>query len=90
MKRKLPPKKLDQLISLIEEHGLDWNISRYTLEGVTTYRASVSLPVASKLTEPKPASSKGEWKTPAEALADAYARYKASRFMPIVERMGLP
>ncbi|WP_138505509.1 hypothetical protein [Nostoc sp. PA-18-2419] len=90
MKKKLSPKKLDQLILMIEEHGLDWNISRYTKEGLSTYRASVSPPIASKVTEPKPTFSRGEWKTPVEALADAYARYKASRFMPIVEQMGLP
>jgi ribonuclease HI len=79
---KKTPKKLDQLISFIEEKGLDWSIGD---NDTSIYWAKVFLKCDNSKEESKLFSSRGTWETPIEALSDAYARYTASKYKPIFE-----
>jgi hypothetical protein len=89
MKKKLP-KKLEQLISFVEEQGLDWTVGRRSCGDISTYWAAVFRKRDTPEEEPKPFSSRGTWETPVEALSDAYGRYTASKYKPISEQMGFP
>ena len=83
------PKKLEQLISFVEEKGLDWTVGRRNC-GDTLYWAAVFRKPDTPEEEPEPFFSRGTWETPVEALSDAYARYTASKYKPISEQMGFP
>ncbi|MBD1903716.1 hypothetical protein NDI44_27390 [Trichocoleus sp. DQ-A3] len=92
IKKRLPPKKLEQLISFVEEQGLDWTVGRRGCGNTSTYWAAVVCKRDTPEEEPEAFSSKGTWETPVEALSDAYARYaaRASKYKPISEQMGFP
>lgn len=89
MKKRLP-KKLEQLISFVEEQGLDWTVGRRSCGDTSTYWAAIFRKRDTPEEEPEPFSSRGTWETPVEALSDAYARYTASKYKPISEQMGFP
>jgi len=89
MKKRLP-KKLEQLISFVEEQGLDWTVGRRSCGDTSTYWAAVFRKRDTPGEEPDSFSSKGTWEAPVEALSDAYARYTASKYKPISEQMGFP
>ncbi len=90
MKKRLP-KKLEQLISFVEEQGLDWTVGKRSCGDTSTYWAAV-FPKRDTPEEerPEPFSSRGTLETPVEALSDVYARYTASKYKPISEQMGFP
>jgi hypothetical protein len=87
MKKRLP-KKLEQLISFLEEQGLDWTVGRRSYGDTSTYWAAIFPSRDTPEEEPEPFSSRGTWETPVEALSDAHARYTASKYKPISEQMG--
>ncbi len=77
------PQKLEQLISFIEEQGLNWTIGKRSYGDTSTYWAAVFWKCDASGEESDLLSSRGTWETPVEALSDAYARYTASKYKPI-------
>lgn len=89
MKKKLP-KKLEQLISFIEEQDLDWTVGKRSCGDTSTYWAAVFRKRNTPKEESDPFTSRGSYEFPIEALSDAYARYTASKYKPITEQMRFP